>query len=228
MQAMSKSPSSPSFQRGVKDERVARLTSDIHKYRKSASEENLSAFPVPFLGSLHIVKLTASNRLYIVDGQHRFAAFRDFYQQEKIDFKVCYIVKECKTKEEMKTYFVDINTQLAQHNVMLALSTLGLYESVKTHIEGKYDKHIKTSQNPRWPNINVDTLANFMANLLRDEQTVDGVPPVNIDFDNLIERIEEENDKAAEMVRHLEPDKHKIASEKQGLFISFLMKRSKT
>jgi len=229
---LSKTPTSPSFQRGVKDERVARLVAEIKHYRNTETKENLEKFPVPFLNTLNIANLRG--KFYIVDGQHRFAAYLDVYKREKVDFNVCYILKDCKTLQDMKTYFIDINTQLAQQEVMFALSSMDLKETVATYIQSKYAKHISTSEKPRWPNINVDALANFLFVMLRDEQSTNGLPPAEVDFDNIIDRIEEENDKAGKLLLQLERDKpdkfagkHKNASDKQGLFISIIMSQSK-
>ena len=152
-----------------------------------------------------------------------------------VDFNVCYILKDCKTLQDMKTYFIDINTQLAQQEVMFALTSMDLKETVATYIQSKYAKHISTSEKPRWPNINVDALANFLFVMLRDEQSTNGLPPAEVDFDNIIDRIEEENDKAGKLLLQLEcsdkPHKfagrHNTASDKQGLFISIIMSQSK-
>lgn len=187
---LGRNPRSPTFQRTVTEERVKHLSETIEEYRSDETNKaDLGSFPVPYLGRLHIGRLGQS--YYVLDGQHRVQALLRWYEAHKVDFPVHLVIRECNDLDQMKEYFRSINNHLPQEDIMAFESTMDACEAVKMHLLATYPKHISGALNPMHPNINTESLATYLVNLLRTRQ---GVASYEMpDCGGIIELLEEEN-----------------------------------
>ena len=221
---MAQNPRSPGFQRDIISERVLSLIETIKRYRKSQTPEDLAVYPVPFLNPLNVGKFNGT--LFILDGQHRLTAL----QTIGINFDVCYTLKECETLDEMKEYFREINTHLPQEEIMRAENTMDALTEVKKYVNQKYNRHVSNSLKPLFPNVNVDHLSTYLIELLQREQSEGSQGELaDVDCSDVIERLEEENERMGKVLKESDPELYEKASQppKQGLFLANAVKLSR-
>ena len=106
-----KKPLIPLCNRDYIKERVDEFYQKILEYKSIVDKTDDS---IPYFNILQTAYL--DNQLYICDGQHRYYAYKKYYESIntnnndlKNDFQISYVVKVCDSKDELKQYFRDLN-----------------------------------------------------------------------------------------------------------------------
>lgn len=127
----------------------------------------------------------------LIDGQHRFAAFVKLFHLYG-NFKIEYKIIICQNEDEMFSYFEMINKSkpLVLHrnrNEGEAMRKLIL------HVRTKYKHYIKTSENPRVPNISLDKLERALKDhhivskcIEKDLEVVDVIESLNSFYNEIM------------------------------------------
>lgn len=190
---INRNPQIPIVQRQFNDERIIQLYTKLDKESDPDSE-----YVVPYLGYIHCAMF--KNRLYIVDGQHRYMAFKKYYEEKKRDFDIHFIVKMCYNEDEIRKFFQGLNDNHDPAGLILTDKDLDVACNIKNHIKGKYKKHISSSKNPRLSNINIDQVCKYFIKLCPDI-----TDPIEI-----INKFEDINNS---LIKEYEYEKNEIAQE---------------
>lgn len=206
-------PIIPIYQREFIEERINYFYNIIIKYIITKTVETLNKYPVPFLNMIYCCKY--DNKIYILDGQHRYKAYYKYYNETKKDFNVVLNIKECITIDEIKEYFRELNNNYVLHNLILEDNDLEKAKEIKLYMKTKYNKHISNSENPRFPNINLDSLSNYILsrfNGISSNEMFEKMENLNIDIKNMLK---EENIELYEQGR-----------KKQDFYLAYLFTKS--
>jgi hypothetical protein len=201
---LKKNPEIPLCNRDYIEERVNEFYIKICNYSKNVGDET-----IPYLNVIHTALL--NKKLYICDGQHRYYAMKKFYDDTEINFKFPYMVKICDSKEELRNYFKDLNNVFVLHDIILDDDKIDLLERIKIYMKNKYNGHISQSANPRFPNINIDQLVNYLSNSY-----------LGLNYTSIICKMEQLNNKIKEECKLFNKDLYDTAMKKQGFFIGYL------
>ena len=203
-----KNPEIPLCNRDYIEERVNEFYENLLKYNKEIYNDT-----IPYINIIHTSLL--NNKLYICDGQHRYYAYKKFYENQNINFKIPYIVKICNTKDELRNYFKDLNNVFILHDIILDDDKIDLLERIKVYMKNKYPKHISKSANPHFPNINIDQLVHYLLNSFKGYNYID-----------IISKMELLNNKIKEECYLSNKDYYDTSMKKNGFFIGFLFIKS--
>ena len=207
---LKKTPEIPLCNRDYIEERVQNFYIKIINYNNKINDGT-----IPYLNIIHTALL--NNKLYICDGQHRYYAYKKFYDETNINFKFSYMVKVCNSKEELRNYFRDLNNVFILHEIILDDDKIDLLERIKTYMKNKYPCHISQSANPRFPNINIDQLVNYLLNSFNTDN-----------YKNIISKMELLNTKIKEELKISNKEYYDISIKKQGFFIGYLFIKTET
>jgi hypothetical protein len=108
-----KNPLIPLYNKDYIKERVDEFYQKILEYKASVDEKDDS---IPYFNILHIALF--NNELYIIDGQHRYYAYKKYYENNKTDFQISYVMKICNSKDELKQYFRDLNNSFIMNEIL--------------------------------------------------------------------------------------------------------------
>ena len=209
---LEKNPKIPLCNRDYINERVNEFYEKIINYKiLYNNEEN----QVPYFNILHIAKL--NNDMYICDGQHRFYAYKKYYDNHKSDFYLSYVIKICSNKDELKQYFRDLNNIFILHDILLKDDEIDILERIKVYMKNKYPKHISQSLVPRFPNVNIDQLVKYLINTYP-----------NLDYQSLINKMEILNENIKNELLLLNQEYYDLGQKKQGFFISYIFIKTET
>lgn len=147
-------PQIPFYQREFIDERV------IFFYNKILENNE-----IPFLSMLYLAKYLDKN--YILDGQHRFYAYKSYYDKTKINFNICFNIKYCDNESDVKTYFRDLNNNYYLHNLILNDDDMDKAKEIKKYLKDKYSTQISKSESPKFPNFNLDQVCNYFLEIFK-------------------------------------------------------------
>lgn len=204
---LNKNPSIPYCQREYTEERVMEFYNKILR----DNNENDS---VPYLGIIHCA--ICDNDLYILDGQHRYFAYLKYNDVFHKDFNITYILKHCVSKDELKQYFKDLNNNFHMNEIILKDDNIDKCYEIKKHIANKYPKHISKTQSPKYPNIQLDQLCQYL--LLSFN---------GLDIQKMIEKIEQMNQKIKkELQEDCKFDLLDSANKKNGFYMAYLFMKT--
>ena len=203
---LKRSPQIPTCNRDYITERVNEFYQKILEY-KYINVNN--QYQIPYFNVLHIANLDGI--LYLCDGQHRFLAYKKYYILSNIDFKISYVVKVCKSKDELKNYFRDLNNIFILHDIILDDDGIDKLERIKTYMKNNYDKHISKSISPKFPNLNLDQLVKYL---------IDTFP--NLNYTELLNKIDLINNGIKETLETTNKNYYDLAMKKQGFFLGYL------
>jgi 5-methylcytosine-specific restriction endonuclease McrA len=137
------------FQRQLNDEQV----NEIVDYQKRVyqSKNKFEIFNCLYITFCEKIK----DPYQLIDGQHRFSAFCKLYQIFG-NFKIEYKIIICKNEDEMYSFFEIINKSrpLVLHRNRNEGEVM---RKLISHMKQRYKIYIKLTDNPRVPNINLDT-----------------------------------------------------------------------
>ena len=88
---------------------------------------------------------------YIIDGNHRFHAFKKVYEELKKDLTIVVNYIDVKNEQEAKTLFDQVNMVNPVIFTKVPMSKINI---VFNYFKNKYKKFFKTSDKPRRPHIN--------------------------------------------------------------------------
>src|SRR5574343_3696 len=206
---LNKNPQIPLCQRTYIDERIESFYNKILLFENQI--QNSIEYKIPYIGVLSCAvykECNDSEKIYIMDGQHRFYAYKKYYENSLNDFNISYILKICKTKDSLVNFFKELNDNYNQHDIIL--DNFDLSEIIKKHIQNKYPKHISNSENPIYPNINLDKITKYIIDKFKDSLNT------NISIINLFEEL---NNDIYENIKNTDS---KYLKAKQGLYIGYL------
>jgi len=204
---LKKNPEIPLCNRDYINERVNEFYQKILEYKYININNNKEQ--IPYLNILHIANL--ENVLYLCDGQHRFLAYKKYYELSNIDFKISYVIKICKSKEELKNYFRDLNNIFILHDIILDNDDIDKLERIKLYMKNTYDKHISKSLVPKFPNVNIDQLVKYL---------LDSFP--NLNYTQLLNKINIINNSIKDSLEISNKNYYELAMKKQGFFLGYL------
>jgi hypothetical protein len=202
-----KNPVIPTCQREYIEERVQEFYNKLD-IKKLSNDK--------YLGIIHCGIL--DNTLYILDGQHRYLAYKRFYHDYSAKFTIPYITKICDSKDELKQYFRDLNNNFSLHEIILQDDDIDNAEIIKAHIKNKYSKHISKSLSPKYPNINLDQFSSYIIETYCKQRKTE------LQIINLIEDLNED------MKRNLEflCKNDYIDNKKNGFYLAYLFQKSES
>jgi len=191
----------PACQRQFTIERIDELFDNISNVFSKNKE-------VPFLGTLKIAKF--ENKLYIVDGQHRYFAYKRFFEKYNLPFRLGYEERSCDSYRDVQDYFRSINDITYLENI--DLQQQDRQEFLKQYILKFFPLHcLSKSKQPRFPNISIDQVTYHFS------QKYAHIPLYKLEM-----MFEEINQSVGETLKIEDPMKYKKATEKNGLFIGYL------
>jgi len=208
---LQKNPQIPLCNRDYIIERVNEFYEKIINYKMINNDDET----VPYFNILHIAML--KNDLYICDGQHRYYAYKKYFDTHKSDFYISYVVKFCDNKDILKQYFRDLNNIFILHDILLKDDEIDILERIKTYMKNKYSKHISQSLVPRFPNVNIDQLTKYLIN---------SYP--NLDYQGLINKLEFINENIGNELLSSNPEYYEYAHKKQGFYISYIFMKTES
>ena len=208
---LSKNPVIPTCQREYIEERVQEF------YNKLLNSDNNKDKDNKYLGIIHCGIF--DNNLYILDGQHRYLAYKRYYHDTNAKFTIPYITKICKSKDELKQYFRDLNNNFSLHEIILQDDDIDNAEVIKAHIKNKYAKHISKSSAPKYPNINLDQFANYII------QTYCTNKRNELQIINLIENLN--NDMKTNLIYQNNNEHIEDANKKNGFYLAYLFQNKR-
>ena len=93
------------------------------------------------------------NIFYIIDGQHRFQAYRELNEPKNVVVQIW----KCANEEDMRRKFIEINSNVPiESYVMNPTSQKSVYDSVIEYVQKEYKNYLKSSDRPIFPNINIE------------------------------------------------------------------------
>jgi hypothetical protein len=168
---------------------------DIINHQKCFFENNKYYL---IMGCIELCKL--DNKFFCIDGQHRYYAFCQLYNDDTTNnFHVDIEIIECVNEDEMIGFFKIINMNkpvpefLKNYKPKVALH-------LKNYIEITYPQYIKSTERPIRPNINLSKFLDEIQN--RYGIIIDKMKSV----DELIQWFENENKEQGEFLRNRKDD----------------------
>jgi hypothetical protein len=201
-------PQIPLFQREFIEERINHFYQKILNYIIKNGNNN-----IPFLNLIHCVNF--DNKYYIVDGQHRFYAYKKYFDIYKNDFNITIAIKDCTTLQEVKDYFIDLNNNFQLHDIILDENDLDKSIIIKSHIKNKYGKCCSNSSTPRYPNINLDQLTKYFLDINK-----------NTTSKGIINKIEELNKDIEQYLKINNNELYEMGLKKQKFYLSYIFMKS--
>lgn len=195
---LTKKPEIPLCQRNYIEERIIQFYNQLISKKNNNNE-------LPYIGIIHCALYKQDNipKIFIVDGQHRFYAYKKLYEECGIDFNIQYIVKICLMKEDVSKFFKALNDNYNLHEIIL--DNFDKADIIKNHINLNYKKHISNSEKPNYPNINLDQITKYIIDKFNNSI-------------NIIDDFEKLNKDIYEIIK----DNDKYNKTKQGLYIGYL------
>jgi hypothetical protein len=172
------------------------------------------------LGVITLGKLRTTSDYYILDGQHRFRAYKSFAEKydldEHNDFKIATMVRDFDGMNDMKQYFCLLNDHFAPPDFVREVESLDRSEILKNHFVATYASFFSTRTRTRFPCVLLDPFVTFVLARLSE-----------IPDDKLISVFQEQNASIGEaMACTGENEKHATLEKKGGLFFVFAYTRA--
>lgn len=202
-------PQIPLIQREYIDERVEHFYNKIKNYIIENGNNNIP----PFLNLIHCVNFNEKN--YILDGQHRYKAYKRYYDNYNNNFDIVFAIKYCSLYQEVKDYFKDLNNNFELHDIILDENDLDKSLYIKAYIKKKYSKHCSNSEVPRYPNINLDQITKYFLDLNK-----------NTTSNEIINKIEELNKDIENTLKNSNDQLYELANKKQKLYLGYIFMKS--
>lgn len=148
----------PDIQRVVSKDRISDIYHSIlQKY------ENKQEFYV--LGVLTVVKI--GNKEYLIDGQHRFSAYLQLFDEKNFDTEVVVNTIQCNTYKQMRELFNMVNNTLPAQSIPEALDVKS-YKMIVKHFTDLYPMCFSYSSTGRTqrPKIHKTSFEEFVQKVL--------------------------------------------------------------
>ncbi len=203
-------PNIPLFQREFIEERIEHFYTKIINYVVKNNNK-----VTPYLNILHCVLY--ENKYYIVDGQHRYYAYKRYYDIYNNDFEIVFCIKDCNNIQEVKEYFIDLNNNYQLHDIILDENDMEKASQIKLYMKNKYMKHCSNSEIPRYPNINLDQFVKHFLDIYKDDLSM-----------NIINKIEQLNNDIGEDLKMNNNTLYEQGKKKQGLYLGYIFMKTET
>lgn len=141
------------FQRVINDEKVKTIKEHLINEKNKYNISEVIQTGIIQIGSI----LENGNSIwYILDGQHRYQAYCEL-NSPKIIYAQLW---KFNTMEDMRNKFIEINLNTPIENYVIS-NTINIkqkesYDYLIKYIQLNYKDYLKNSNNPQWPNINID------------------------------------------------------------------------
>jgi hypothetical protein len=137
------------FQRVIDNDKVQKIKESL-----VVEKENVKTKEIIQTGIIHLAQYQGN--LFILDGQHRFEAYKQLDEPTDI-----YIQKwQFKNEEEMKQKFTEINSNTTIEHYVISknvnTSQKEAYDILINYIQSEYKEYLKVSDSPNFPNININ------------------------------------------------------------------------
>jgi len=146
----------PGIQRDLMEDHVF----EIVKFQREYKNKNGSYI---FPNCLQLCRL--KNDLFCIDGQHRFEAIKNLYNDDKLfDWKIDIEITECQNETEMIDMFqiINLNKPIPEFLKTANEITIDLINDIKSYIRKNYSSYVKPTTKPQRPNINLDVFIDEM------------------------------------------------------------------
>lgn len=151
----------PDFQRNCDKQKVL----DIIEYQSRLfAHHNMYQFSSP------IILCLFENQYWVADGQHRYYAMKQLYNNTNIDFEVLISVNEMSSEEEMKEFFININkgSNVSDWHLNAIVNKdprIKMYKDVQEYISTNYKNFLSQAKRPQKPNINLDIFFSYLCDI---------------------------------------------------------------
>jgi hypothetical protein len=145
----------PGIQRDLMEDHV----SDIITFQNEYKNKNGSYI---FPNCLQFCKL--NNDIYCIDGQHRYQAIKNLYNNNIFDWRIDIEITECQNELEMIEMFkiINLNKPIPEFLKTASEVTIDLINEIKNYIRKNYPSYVKPTAKPQRPNINLDVFIDEM------------------------------------------------------------------
>ena len=201
-------PEIPLFQREFIEERINHFYIKILNHIIKNGNHN-----IPFFNLIHCVNY--ENKHYIVDGQHRYYAYKRYFDNYSNNFTITTVIKHCTTLQEVKEYFIDLNNSFQLHDIILDENDMDKAAVIKSYIKLNYGKHCSNSENPRYPNINLDQITKYFIDCNKNNTS-----------NTIINKIEELNKDIGNNLKINNNELYQLSFRKQKLYLGYLFIKS--
>ncbi len=190
----------PSFQREISNERVQYFLDILSGY--SEEFDDIYEFPPLLIGQIQ-------QNLYVIDGQHRFLAYKTFCETFDIDqslvgsFELIINIRHVDNEEELKELFGVVNNHWITPNLNTNVDFMDDITILKNEIKTRFPLFISDAMKPRFPNINLDSFVSFL-------------------FKHNIKNIERLLLFNEQIKGHIDPEKYKKIQNKGTLYYSWV------
>ncbi len=173
-------PERPIIQRSLMEDRVEKLTDILLSYYDEYGY-------VQDLNNIHIAKYR--NKYLLLDGQHRYHAYKKFSEEENIDFNILVTLYEYEEeeKEEYRRIFKELNDiyYTDKDELILEENEEEKKEKLEAYFNENYDSFISKSTQPKFPNVNMDYLLKDIITTFSDKTS----PEIIFEFEELNRKI---------------------------------------
>ncbi len=207
-------PQRPIIQRCLMEDRVEKL----YNILSSVYDEYGI---IQDLNNIHIAKYR--EKYMIIDGQHRYFAYRKFAEEENIDFNILVTLYEDDDGEEYRRIFKELNDiyYTDKDDLILEEKDEEKKEKLIKYFEENYDSFISKSTQPKFPNVNMDYLIKDLISTYSDKISTQ----IIVEFEDLNNKIKEDMKSKNEI-----KDKYDTIMKKKGehkLFYSYKIYKDK-
>lgn len=137
---------------------------DIDEIKVEQMVESYLRNPDYFIFKNKITTAVINEKIYLIDGQHRYEMIKQLYIHHDIDdlLYICYF--NVNSDEEMRKLFFEINmdSYKNQHYISLDEFKLNNYDKCKTHLEKEYGRFFSKKKNT---NSYIYTISEFLEKL---------------------------------------------------------------
>ena len=141
-------------------------------------------------GTVSIAVSETTGRQYLVDGQHRMAAYKELtraYPERVFDIYVDYYYYAGADDTQLEQIYKRVNTCQINPITELSIDEYKILREVATHMTQNFAKYIKCSPSPHRPNINIGIFIDKLReskiirhlNICRGQQLVDLIVDIN-------------------------------------------------
>ncbi len=216
----SKHPEPASWsQREKMSERVEKFTNILDNYYDEFGK-------IHDLNTIHIG--IYQHKLYIIDGQHRFKAYENFFESNpegKETFRVMVCIYLCETIDDIFHISRDLNDIVISEYMNLDIDDAQKKHRIKEYIKQHYKHYISESESPMKPNVNAGKMTDMLMELFPTSSSA-----------YICDKLEEINQKLGEELRKSDPEnirtkillKVKDVKDAKPLYYSYEYHRQKT
>ncbi len=204
---LSYDPKVPIIQRCYDEERVEYFFQELKKYYQEKNE----------LYNLNPIQLSElNNQFFILDGQHRFLAYKklyfEYFTNNNMDFNIPLIYQFFNNSNDLKKSFINLNNQFITKGLILDEDVMDVATTLKNYIIENYKHHLSNTQKPKFPHINLDQFVDLLIKRFSNQSA-----------ENIINKLELTNKDIAKYLFDNDIGNYQNIKNKGGLFMVYLI-----